>query len=74
MTQARRPRQPGDPAPGDRNFGPLGGLFDDIHHSVRAGDRAREIAALQAARRPEGTRSVLGRLVQAVRRLFRRPS
>ena len=27
-------RQPGDPAPGDRDFGP-GGLFDDLHHASR---------------------------------------
>ena len=74
MTPSRGPRQPGDPAPGDRNFGPLGGLFDDIHHSVRAGDRAREIAALQAARETGQSGSALGRLADAIRRRFRRPS
>ena len=62
-------RQPGDPAPGDRDFGPLGGLFDDLHHASRrrhldqAAAERRHTTGLDADRRTlvERLRRLLGR-------------
>ena len=73
MTQGRVPRQPGDPAPGDRDFGPLGGLFDDLHYTHRAAERAREMTATRAARHGERLPSAFGRAVATLRRLAGRP-
>jgi hypothetical protein len=38
------PRLPGDTAPGDRDFGPLGGLPDQVHHFTRSRERTADTA------------------------------
>jgi hypothetical protein len=62
-------RQPGDPAPGDRDFGPLGGLFDDLHH---AGRRRHLDQAVAERRHTTGLDADRRTLVDRLRSLLRR--
>ena len=62
-------RQPGDPASGDRDFGPLGGLFDDMHHA----SRWRHLDQAVAERRlKNGVDADRRTLVERLRSLLRR--
>ena len=62
-------RQPGDPAPGDRDFGPLGGLFDDLHHASR---RRYLDQAVAERRHTTGLDADRRTLVECLRSLIRR--
>lgn len=52
----RQPRMPGDPAAGDPAYGPLNGLFDDLHHDARRRERERDIEGARLLRDPGSLR------------------
>jgi hypothetical protein len=68
----RPDRMPGDPAPGDDWFGPLGGLFDDVNHSVRGDDRARDVDGALRLRAPDRERGGDPHLRDRIRAILRR--
>ena len=55
MTRTPPGRLPGEPRAGDRDYGPLGGLADDVHHFVKARQRDEDALA-RTLRRPLGER------------------
>jgi hypothetical protein len=69
----RRDRMPGDPAPVDERFGPLGGLVDDVHQTVHGGDRARDVDGALRLRAPDRERGLArglrARLMSALERV-----
>jgi hypothetical protein len=55
-------RLPGDPAAADRDFGPLGGLADDVFFWQKSRERSRDLDAARLV--------ALSRLARGVRRLL----
>jgi len=68
---------PGDAAPGDHDFGPLGGLPDQVHEYTRSRERAaagegERLLRDAAGGRHPGQRGPLDVLVGSLRRRVRR--
>ena len=65
MTRTQPGRLPGEPRAGDRDYGPLGGLADDVHFFVKERQRNEEalIRSLGRSRRP---RRALGARLRAI--------
>lgn len=53
---SRQERMPGDPAIGDPTYGPLNGLFDDLHHDARRRERERDLADARRLHQPDAPR------------------
>jgi hypothetical protein len=54
-------RLPGEPRSGDRDYGPLGGLADDVHFFVKERQRNEDNLARSVGRGPRG-RGLLARV------------
>lgn len=74
MTRRGPSRLPGDPRPGDRDFGPLGGLVDDAFFWIRNRERAGELEDDRLGRLGRGADRRPGTQAPAdrVRSIFRR--
>jgi hypothetical protein len=65
-------RLPGDPADADRDFGPLGGLADDVFFWQKSRERATEVEADRLSVSSTGRFGPIARLWSQLRHLRRR--
>ena len=68
----RTPLIPGDAAPGDRDFGPLGGLPDQLYDFARSRERKADTQGERLLRAAGGGRAGPGRFRAAIDDLLRR--
>jgi len=67
---SRQERMPGDPAIGDPTYGPLNGLFDDLHHDARSRERERDLGDARRLHRPDGLRPPRRAPIERIRALI----